>query len=200
GAVVGVQPFGGEGLSGTGPKAGGPLYLYRLLSVRPAGLPPGIDGASPLTAITLPGPTGEQNTYRLQPRGSVLCVAATEIGAGAQYAAVQACGNRAMFLDTPAAQAWRAGAGAGTNVTLVTDDMVDEAVFQGVLFEGDGDDLRAWNERIAARNGPILIVQGLTPDALASGAAYTLEQLVAERSSSVNTAAAGGNASLMSIG
>ncbi|CAI3810060.1 Bifunctional protein PutA [Pseudomonas sp. MM223] len=36
GAVVGVQPFGGEGLSGTGPKAGGPLYLYRLLSTRPA--------------------------------------------------------------------------------------------------------------------------------------------------------------------
>ncbi len=30
GAVVGVQPFGGHGLSGTGPKAGGPLYLYRL--------------------------------------------------------------------------------------------------------------------------------------------------------------------------
>ncbi len=35
GAVVGVQPFGGEGLSGTGPKAGGPLYLYRLLANRP---------------------------------------------------------------------------------------------------------------------------------------------------------------------
>jgi len=35
GAVVGVQPFGGEGLSGTGPKAGGPLYLHRLLSKRP---------------------------------------------------------------------------------------------------------------------------------------------------------------------
>ena len=30
GAVVGVQPFGGEGLSGTGPKAGGPLYMKRL--------------------------------------------------------------------------------------------------------------------------------------------------------------------------
>jgi RHH-type proline utilization regulon transcriptional repressor/proline dehydrogenase/delta 1-pyrroline-5-carboxylate dehydrogenase len=29
GAVVGVQPFGGEGMSGTGPKAGGPHYLYR---------------------------------------------------------------------------------------------------------------------------------------------------------------------------
>ena len=36
GAVVGVQPFGGEGLSGTGPKAGGPLYLLRLLAERPA--------------------------------------------------------------------------------------------------------------------------------------------------------------------
>ena len=29
GAVVGVQPFGGDGLSGTGPKAGGPHYLAR---------------------------------------------------------------------------------------------------------------------------------------------------------------------------
>ena len=36
GAVVGVQPFGGEGLSGTGPKAGGPLYLRRLLAQHPA--------------------------------------------------------------------------------------------------------------------------------------------------------------------
>ncbi len=34
GAVVGVQPFGGEGKSGTGPKAGGPLYLPRLLAAQ----------------------------------------------------------------------------------------------------------------------------------------------------------------------
>lgn len=34
GAVVGLQPFGGEGLSGTGPKAGGPLYLLRLCHER----------------------------------------------------------------------------------------------------------------------------------------------------------------------
>ncbi|WP_028355835.1 trifunctional transcriptional regulator/proline dehydrogenase/L-glutamate gamma-semialdehyde dehydrogenase [Bordetella petrii] len=202
GAVVGVQPFGGEGLSGTGPKAGGPLYLYRLLATRPAGLPPGVDGAGPLPrTFTLPGPTGEQNTYRLQPRGAVLCVAATEAGARAQWAAAQATGNRALFLDTPAARAWQAGVGgAAAGVELLADDAVDEAVFHGVLFEGDGDALRAWNQRIAARGGPILAVQGLTPDALAAGAAYALEQLVAERSISVNTAAAGGNASLMSIG
>ena len=34
GAVVGVQPFGGEALSGTGPKAGGPHYLYRFSTER----------------------------------------------------------------------------------------------------------------------------------------------------------------------
>jgi RHH-type proline utilization regulon transcriptional repressor/proline dehydrogenase/delta 1-pyrroline-5-carboxylate dehydrogenase len=34
GAVVGVQPFGGEGLSGTGPKAGGPAYLQRFATER----------------------------------------------------------------------------------------------------------------------------------------------------------------------
>jgi RHH-type proline utilization regulon transcriptional repressor/proline dehydrogenase/delta 1-pyrroline-5-carboxylate dehydrogenase len=32
--VVGVQPFGGEGLSGTGPKAGGPHYLHRFATER----------------------------------------------------------------------------------------------------------------------------------------------------------------------
>jgi RHH-type proline utilization regulon transcriptional repressor/proline dehydrogenase/delta 1-pyrroline-5-carboxylate dehydrogenase len=34
GAVVGVQPFGGSGLSGTGPKAGGPHYLARFAAER----------------------------------------------------------------------------------------------------------------------------------------------------------------------
>jgi RHH-type proline utilization regulon transcriptional repressor/proline dehydrogenase/delta 1-pyrroline-5-carboxylate dehydrogenase len=34
GATVGVQPFGGEGLSGTGPKAGGPHYLFRFAHER----------------------------------------------------------------------------------------------------------------------------------------------------------------------
>jgi RHH-type proline utilization regulon transcriptional repressor/proline dehydrogenase/delta 1-pyrroline-5-carboxylate dehydrogenase len=34
GAVVGVQPFGGDGLSGTGPKAGGPHYVARMATER----------------------------------------------------------------------------------------------------------------------------------------------------------------------
>ena len=49
GAVVGSQPFGGEGLSGTGPKAGGPGYLPRLLQLS-------ADPAAAEVASTSPGP------------------------------------------------------------------------------------------------------------------------------------------------
>ncbi|MDR7335680.1 L-glutamate gamma-semialdehyde dehydrogenase [Roseateles asaccharophilus] len=48
GAVVGVQPFGGEGLSGTGPKAGGPDYLRRFVAE------PRVD--APAVALQLDGP------------------------------------------------------------------------------------------------------------------------------------------------
>ncbi len=46
GAVVGVQPFGGSGLSGTGPKAGGPLYVRRLVKSQPR--PDGRRGSCPV--------------------------------------------------------------------------------------------------------------------------------------------------------
>lgn len=51
GAVVGLQPFGGHGLSGTGPKAGGPFYLHRLMkssagfawpTAQPGSVPPAL--------------------------------------------------------------------------------------------------------------------------------------------------------------
>ena len=67
GAVVGVQPFGGHGLSGTGPKAGGPLYVRRLTRG-------GARAALP-EAQSLPGPTGETNTLEFHPRGVVACIA-----------------------------------------------------------------------------------------------------------------------------
>ena len=88
GAVVGVQPFGGHGLSGTGPKAGGPLYLRRLLSRAPVMALPG--------PMELPGPVGERNAYRTGPRGTVLCVAPDEAGRRRQIAAAEAEGNRAV--------------------------------------------------------------------------------------------------------
>ena len=45
GATVGVQPFGGSRLSGTGPKAGGPLYLARLVAEPPQGALAGLEGS-----------------------------------------------------------------------------------------------------------------------------------------------------------
>ena len=67
GAVVGAQPFGGHSLSGTGPKAGGPLYSHAFL--QKTGQAPAIAAMS----IDLPGPAGESNIYMTTPRqGKVL--------------------------------------------------------------------------------------------------------------------------------
>jgi len=169
GAVVGVQPFGGNGLSGTGPKAGGPLYLRRLLAAAPA---------IPLPAETdLPGPVGERNVYTLAPRGTVLCIAATPAGAARQAEAVAATGNRA----------------------LIAQNLPDQA-FDAVLLEGDADAVNRIATQLAERPGPIIAIHALTPEQIAAGAKYPPEWLLRERSISTNTAAAGGNASLMQIG
>ncbi|XDZ66602.1 L-glutamate gamma-semialdehyde dehydrogenase [Alphaproteobacteria bacterium LSUCC0684] len=67
GAVVGSQPFGGHGLSGTGPKAGGPLYLNAFLKKK------GREHCRTPAAFDCPGPSGERNSYMLTPRnGKVL--------------------------------------------------------------------------------------------------------------------------------
>ncbi len=99
GAVVGVQPFGGHGLSGTGPKAGGPLYVRRL--VRGAAAP------MPAARIVLPGPTGEANTLELSPRGVVACIADDVNTLIAQARAARAAGNTPLWLRTPASLAAR---------------------------------------------------------------------------------------------
>ena len=240
GAVVGVQPFGGEGLSGTGPKAGGPLYVRRLLAACPprrsaegvapaASMAPLIDLREWLTAVgempaarlcmhyldhsplhgieALPGPTGEQNTYELRPRGRVLCHAETRLGALAQLGATLATGNLACFTrnDVTSALVAQLPASIGTRMYRVA-DLSDRSLeseaddFAAALFEGELSMAAAWARKIAARDGPIVTPQCLTPDEIAAGAYYSLEWLVTERSISINTAAAGGNASLMTIG
>jgi RHH-type transcriptional regulator, proline utilization regulon repressor / proline dehydrogenase / delta 1-pyrroline-5-carboxylate dehydrogenase len=157
GAVVGVQPFGGHGLSGTGPKAGGPLYVLRLLAQRALLTPPGGE---------LAGPVGERNSYGQRPKGTILCVARDAAKRATQVDLVKASGNRA------------------------TEDLADAGI-AAALFAGTGDELLALNQRLAARDGPIVPVY-VEP--------YPLEFLGNEVSLSVNTAAAGGNASLMTIG
>nr|WP_263538538.1 L-glutamate gamma-semialdehyde dehydrogenase [Paucibacter sp. Y2R2-4] len=56
GAVVGVQPFGGEGMSGTGPKAGGPNYLYRFCALAAAPKSIAAPAAAPLTSVDVSVP------------------------------------------------------------------------------------------------------------------------------------------------
>jgi RHH-type proline utilization regulon transcriptional repressor/proline dehydrogenase/delta 1-pyrroline-5-carboxylate dehydrogenase len=236
GAVVGVQPFGGEGLSGTGPKAGGPLYLRRLLARCP---PPPSDGTEPATgtalfadywawltargetkalercahypltapspaAIVLPGPTGEKNTYELHPRGYVLCHAQTRLGALVQLGATLATGNVACFAETPAAATLMADLPPPLRArTRAAREALQDPVasIEAALFEGELPAAAAWCRQLAEHPGPIVRPQCATPAGLADGTVeYALERLVAERSISVNTAAAGGNATLMTIG
>ncbi|MCL6409313.1 hypothetical protein EXT70_27250, partial [Dickeya dadantii] len=71
-----------------------------------------------------------------------------------------------------------------------------EVSFQGVIFHGNADRLRQISEALAERDGPIILLLGYS-----NGDTHVqLERLLIERSLSINTAAAGGNASLMTIG
>jgi RHH-type proline utilization regulon transcriptional repressor/proline dehydrogenase/delta 1-pyrroline-5-carboxylate dehydrogenase len=177
GAVVGSQPFGGHGLSGTGPKAGGPLYLARLVTVP----------SQPSAQAQLPGPAGEENFYALRPRGAIATLSQTEASFAAQLAAIAATGNIALVpRNHPAAISLPSHA-------MITDDWLAEPKLAGVLFDGPAEALRIVNRQLAARPGAILPVQ--TP----VNGAYRLEFLQEEVAISTNTAAAGGNASLLAI-
>jgi RHH-type proline utilization regulon transcriptional repressor/proline dehydrogenase/delta 1-pyrroline-5-carboxylate dehydrogenase len=216
GAVVGVQPFGGRGLSGTGPKAGGPLYLGRLVTgadvgAAGAGDPVATEFASwldgrgdaraaqgvrdcatrsPLGGVTeLAGPVGETNVYAIHPRGTVLLLPETQDGLVAQLAAGLATGNdlvvgdaTALTLDLPKTVAAR---------VRWVEDWAAAGPYAGALIEGDAARVRSLNQAIAALPGPIVPTQ--------AGGGYRLDWLVEEVSTSINTTAAGGNASLMAM-
>ena len=191
GAVVGVQPFGGEGLSGTGPKAGGPLYLYRLLSQRPHDVL-----ARATQADVLPGPTGERNVYSLVPRSAVLCLASDDADRLAQLAAVRSVGSRAIWPVEARALLDRLPPDESAHVALTSDWTAPGVSFDAVLLHGSVEELVEVQRRLADREGPVIGVERLEP----GDTAIALERLVTERALSINTAAAGGNASLMAIG
>lgn len=229
GAVVGVQPFGGSGLSGTGPKAGGPLALGRLVRRPPAdacdGLPADDAALRPYVAwlrsrhrhdlaerletvrypgsapIALAGPVGERNQYALRPRGRVAAVAATETALLLQLGAILGTGNAAVIVAAGGSDAALDGLPAVCAARIAWAPDLDRAGdVQGVLFAGDATALRDLNAALAARDGAILPLQAREPEALAAGDLYDPAGLVEEISTAINTAAAGGNASLMSVG
>ncbi|WOQ12458.1 trifunctional transcriptional regulator/proline dehydrogenase/L-glutamate gamma-semialdehyde dehydrogenase [Aeromonas media] len=242
GAVVGVQPFGGEGLSGTGPKAGGPLYMYRLLGARPQeavtsqlrqepGATPQTEAAKPallalrgwagkqapalvalcdrygelaLSGLTqlLVGPTGERNSYSLLPRERVLCLAADDKEAKtdllAQLAACLAVGTEVLWQDNAQNRTLLTSlpSEVQARIQLVADWASSDIGFDALLHHGDSDQLREVAKLAAARAGAIVGVHGLHR----GETDIPLERLLIEHALSVNTAAAGGNASLMTIG
>jgi RHH-type proline utilization regulon transcriptional repressor/proline dehydrogenase/delta 1-pyrroline-5-carboxylate dehydrogenase len=232
GAVVGVQPFGGEGLSGTGPKAGGPLMLHRLLRARQ---PPRLSGArdeakldpfrifmtwaetgaggllsgeeraglagfsklylytSPLPVeMMLPGPVGEDNRLRFLPRGCLLGIAQTMADALHQFGAALATGNGLLLPNSEnlAPLKQRLPEPLRPHVEFSSD--LQTAEFGAVLLSDEAKqaEILHW---LARRPGPIVQIVLGTPE-------YSLFRLVKEKTISINTAAAGGNASLMTLG
>ncbi len=237
GAVVGVQPFGGDGLSGTGPKAGGPLYLLRLLARCPpdaalrslqaigaTALPqptPALQALHdwavsqkrlPLAhacaqfaascpaglQATLLGPTGERNVYGVHARARVLCLTGEQPSADAdrltQLAAVLAVGSQAVWPLS--AQALHAQLPAVVQSLVMLEEIANGHPVDAALLHGDAVTTMHWQAQLAQRPGGILTLTALGP----GDAAVPLARLVGERSISTNTAAAGGNASLMTLG
>ncbi|MEG3087132.1 trifunctional transcriptional regulator/proline dehydrogenase/L-glutamate gamma-semialdehyde dehydrogenase [Sphingomonas sp. PB4P5] len=224
GAVVGVQPFGGRGLSGTGPKAGGPLYLAKLVAAQSwDGGPAGgtadaalvafgawlighgdAESAAAVTAlgrqsrlgqeIELPGPVGERNIYGYHPRGRVAVIAQTEAGLWRQIGAVLATGNHAVVIGGPVTAApIGLPAIVAARIDWSQPGLRDAPKLAAALIDGDAADIAAASTTLAAREGAIVSLQAGGPDG------YMLDWLLEEVSVSINTTAAGGNASLMAL-
>jgi RHH-type proline utilization regulon transcriptional repressor/proline dehydrogenase/delta 1-pyrroline-5-carboxylate dehydrogenase len=223
GAVVGVQPFGGEGKSGTGPKAGGPLYLKRLqknalpLLQRARHSNPALDAlmgwmqanghgdvavlAEGYTTTTLdgvsldlPGPTGERNVLGFTPRGAILCAAGDVKGMLNQLAAVLVTGNRALVLaDSRDKVLASLPAEVKERLRFVGEAELDGLEIHMAMVEsGMKGQLQG---KLAGRQGAIVGIVDTQPNE-----PVALWRLVAERAVCVNTTAAGGNASLMTLG
>ncbi|HEY0570757.1 MAG TPA: trifunctional transcriptional regulator/proline dehydrogenase/L-glutamate gamma-semialdehyde dehydrogenase [Enterovirga sp.] len=232
GAVVGVQPFGGRGLSGTGPKAGGPLYLGRLLAVRPHETALGVAGVqdmgarvysdwlaasghaeeaarvrtylerSPLGAeLELDGPVGERNLYSLHPRGRISVLAETRTGLLLGIGAALATGNAVTVQDCPAASALESLPASLFGRVERTAEWREVENLAAILVEGNAEAIGKVVKTAVEADGLILPVHAVSSEGLATGREdYPLDRLLEERHVSINTAAAGGNASLMSVG
>ncbi|MGY5802520.1 trifunctional transcriptional regulator/proline dehydrogenase/L-glutamate gamma-semialdehyde dehydrogenase [Rhizobium sp. LEGMi12c] len=232
GAVVGVQPFGGRGLSGTGPKAGGPMYLRRLVAssteaLRDASVQTdpaaqqfiawlegkgAADAAKQARAVAaqsslgfnteLQGPVGELNLYALHPRGRILLVPQTALGLYVQIAAGLATGN-SIAIDAASGlqdELRNLPAPVANRISWTKDWAVD-GPFAGALIEGDAERIQQAIKVISAIPGPLVLTQAASSEEIAKSAdAYCLNWLLEEVTTSINTAAAGGNASLMTIG
>jgi RHH-type transcriptional regulator, proline utilization regulon repressor / proline dehydrogenase / delta 1-pyrroline-5-carboxylate dehydrogenase len=147
----------------------------------------------------LPGPVGERNIYALKARGVIGVVASDQQVRLAAIGAILATGNSAVVeggADALPARLPPALAG----LVSVTGALDGAAHASMILTDAGEAALTSLNRRVTDWAGPIVQVQALTPDALAAGDDFALHRLLEEVVVTTNTAAAGGNASLMSIG
>ena len=206
GAVVGTQPFGGEGLSGTGPKAGGPSYLARFCRGEQVGAAAvtgrKIEAADLRSAITslgkrreiairalnMPGPTGESNRLSCFPRGVVLCLGPTAELAREQAATARSKGNAVVAIAPGLTQANASSDVRHLDGVLEPEALATVAGIDAVMSFADDETSRAYRVALAGRSGPIV------PLICERGVHGPLEL---ERHVCVDTTAAGGNASLL---
>lgn len=200
GAVVASQPFGGEGLSGTGPKAGGPNYVQRF-----AKTPDGTRSVEGTVGEVLSmgtvqeavgrlvfeqklcgsremqGPTGESNRLSQYGRGIALC-----LGPGADAALRQA--RKASGLGCATLAIAPGLSGDGTLDGIFEPRYLSQLSGMDVVISwADTDNLRQMKMALADRNGPLL--------PFITNSDFTQCQL--ERHVCIDTTAAGGNASLL---
>ena len=149
----------------------------------------------PLRAHRRPSPalTGETNTLHFAARGTLGCVADSGDRLLVQVAAALATGNDAALAPSrPANEVLSLLPHALLAQVHLAGDWMTEDIS---MMLATGPRLRQMRTLLAAREGALVPI--VTPDA---DGAYPLHRLVAERSVSVNIAAAGGNASLMTLG
>ncbi|WP_306262508.1 bifunctional proline dehydrogenase/L-glutamate gamma-semialdehyde dehydrogenase PutA [Pararhizobium sp. IMCC21322] len=204
GAVVASQPFGGEGLSGTGPKAGGPHYLKRFtkspnievqwpknaLPISHATVQAALDTYQPssnqlgpklMEVNDMPGPTGESNRLSVFSKGVILCLGPTADAAMAQIYKAASLGCATLAI-APGLSRERT-----LNGMLAPEALKTLSGFDGVACWGDTEFQRTVRLALADRDGPILPL--ISSD--------DFSPCLLERHVCIDTTAAGGNTSLL---
>lgn len=238
GAIVGSQPFGGQGLSGTGPKAGGPNYLPSFIgqdviklgdvtetadkvskaeiekSIQTLRKAPFTDGGiarlgqlidvisevdvmfarvTVLQKGPLPGPTGEDNSLHINPRGLILCLGPDNKSLKVQVLTALATGNSALAISPEANAKFDTIIANGQPLSFLqkTFDwpLLEEIDVDAVAYCQTGAAFEAVRKHMAARDGAII---PLISDP------YEVVSYVHERVTCVDTTAAGGNVGLLS--
>lgn len=217
GAVVGVNPFGGRGLSGTGPKAGGPSYLLRFQRAASNGTLQKTDDAIVAVEshrpLVMPGPTGELNVLSRVALGNVLfvldeqtplkplvhlCCLTLALGNNITFT-VRNMANRAqldaLLLDIPS----HLHAHIGFNEENVL-ARVSNPAHAAIAIHRSHPALEEFKVRVAKREGPIITLVDFDDDVLlAENLEWYLSQLSSERTKTDNLVAKGGNTHLFNL-